>query len=82
MLMMPITPANDEGEVSREDVLGELRMYCSRFTTQEEAAQSLGISRVFLWRVMNGKKPPSAKLLEKLGYFKTVVQQERYFRAA
>ena len=67
---------------TRRDVLQELKDFVSRFPTQEEAAAKLEISRVFLWRVINGHKPPSQKILEKLGFYKEVRQAEFYYRQA
>lgn len=44
-----------------------------RFVKQETAAQALGIARPYLSMMLAGKRPPSDKLLEGLGY-KRVVQ--------
>jgi hypothetical protein len=71
-----------ENPVNRDFILTELTNYVAKFPTQKDAADSLEISRVFLWRILHGEKAPSAKVLEKLGYFKETRQAEFYFKDA
>ena len=54
--------------VSEEDVVEAIRKHCDQFHTKQEAADSLEVSRVFLWKVLEGKVPPTTLMLEKLGY--------------
>lgn len=72
-----------QGEVyTREHVVEELERYVQQFPTQEAAARHLDISRVFLWRVLNKRQPPSAKVLQKLGFVKEARQLEFYLRGS
>lgn len=72
--------AQDSIVFNRSEVLRELSKFVQQFSTQEEAANELEISRVFLWRVLNGHKAPSTKILEKIGFVKEVRQAEFYFK--
>jgi DNA invertase Pin-like site-specific DNA recombinase len=70
------------GALTRKEVISKLSQFVSGFETQQDAADELEISRVFLWRILNEKKPPSAKVLERLGFLKQVKQIEMYHLAA
>lgn len=67
-------------EVNLEEVETVLRKYIETFQTQEEAAASLGVSRIFLWKVLNRKKPFPATMLEKLGYEREVERVNTYIK--
>ena len=55
-----------------EAVERALESYIKGFKTVEEAADSLGVSRVFLWMVRNRKKLVSETILQKLGFTRTI----------
>lgn len=55
-------------QYNAEEVLEELHRFCSKFRTKGEAADALGVNRVFLWRVEEGKSPPSERILTVLGF--------------
>lgn len=55
-----------------EAVEHALESYIKDFKTVEEAAESLGVSRVFLWMVRNRKKLVSETILKKLGFTRTI----------
>jgi DNA invertase Pin-like site-specific DNA recombinase len=80
MQFLNVSELPDAPVFNRQEVLQELAHFVSQFNTQEEAARALEISRVFLWRILNNKKPPSTKVLEKLGFIREVRQAEFYFR--
>ena len=58
----------DNSEVSIEQVLEALEDHIQKHNSVEEAAQSLGVTRGFLWKVRNRKQPPPNSILKLLGF--------------
>lgn len=58
----------DATEYSHEQILEKLKEYCDRFPLRADAADALGVNRVFLWRVLEGKSPPTVPMLAKIGF--------------
>jgi hypothetical protein len=50
-----------------DDVIHKLENYCAKYPTKGEAAVSLGVSRVFLWRVLNKETVPTDSILKHIG---------------
>lgn len=65
-------------EENLETVEAALEAYINKFDSQAEAAESLNVSRVFLWKILNRKKTIPATMLEKLGFRKEVVRHNIY----
>ena len=57
-------------EYTQEHVINVLQGYVDKYPNRAEAAEALGVNRVFLWRVLKGTQQPSASMLEKIGYTK------------
>lgn len=55
------------------DPLERLRRFVGEHETQREAADALGISRPYLSDLLNGNRPFSDPILEKLGLRRVVV---------
>lgn len=53
---------------SIDHVVEELEDFIAGFPTIKAAAEELGVNRVFLWKVLNKERPPSERILAKLGY--------------
>lgn len=65
-----------------EDVIAELERYVDSFPTKGDAANALGVSRAYLWRVLNERTDPPPSILEKIGYRKERVISYEYFKDA
>ena len=55
-------------ELTEQGIIDIIKAHCDRFPTRQAAADSLDVSRVFLWKVLEGRVPPTNSMLEKLGY--------------
>lgn len=55
-------------QYDQHEVLDILKTHCDTFQTRQDAAEALGVNRVFLWRVLEGKTPPTIPMLEKIGF--------------
>lgn len=58
------------------DVQSELELWLARAGSYRALGEELGIDYVYLHKVIHGKKPPSARLLDLLG-FERVVEYRR-----
>lgn len=67
-----------------EENLGEvecaLRKRLESFPSRQDAADSLGVSRVFLWKMIKRKRPISDNVLKKLGFERRVTRIHTYVR--
>lgn len=55
-------------EYSEEYVIERLNEYVSTFPQVKDAADALGVTRAYLWKVRSGKTPPPESILTKLGF--------------
>jgi hypothetical protein len=60
--------ATKEKQYEVDFVLDRLQEYVSKFRTKGDAAEALGVGRIFLWRVLEKKSPPTNAILEKIGF--------------
>lgn len=65
-----------------DEVITELRIYIARNFNglQKEYAESLGVSSAFVSSVMNGKKLPTDKMLNQIGFSKEI--ETRFLRVS
>jgi hypothetical protein len=57
-------------EIGIDKVLLKLKEHCQQFPTKEAAAESLGVGRVYLWKLLSGETRPSNSVLEQIGFRK------------
>ena len=55
--------------------LETLRAFVAEYSTLADAAEQLGISRQYLWRLMQSRDRVSGRLLKKLGLMREVVRR-------
>ena len=55
-------------EFNEEAVVAVLQEFVDAFPTRGKAAQALGVTRPFLWKVLEGKVRPTESILAKLGF--------------
>lgn len=55
-------------EYDEKIVLEKLKEYCAKFPTKGAAALDLDVSRVYLWRILEGLVPPPETVLKRIGY--------------
>jgi hypothetical protein len=55
-------------DIKEQDIIDIIKTHCDTFATRQAAADSLDVSRVFLWKVLEGHVPPTNPMLDKLGY--------------
>lgn len=53
---------------SEKEVLKELEAFVAKYPTKKQAADALGVNRVFLWNVQEGKSRLTESMLSKLGF--------------
>jgi len=53
---------------TQDQIINELKQYVSGFRTKGEAADALGINRVYLWRILEKQVPPSDAVIKQIGY--------------
>jgi hypothetical protein len=66
---------NNLGDVERA-----LEDYVKSFPTVKDAAESLDVSRVFLWKMRKRKKPITETVLEKIGFEKVTTTRIEYVK--
>lgn len=67
-------------EINLEAVEQALQELVDQFPSKEEAARSLGTSRVYLWKMQTRRKPISNHILKKLGFKKTSLVVNEYIK--
>lgn len=55
---------------SIDQVIADLQAFVDTFPTKQEAADALGVGRLFLWRVLNKQRNPTDTILKNIGYRK------------
>ena len=63
-----------------DEVMLKLKEFCNKFPTREEAATALGVSRVFLWKVLEGQANPTQPILAKIGFRRERIITYAYYR--
>lgn len=58
----------DTVDVNKDEVQRALAAFVENAGSRQAAAESLGISRVYLWRMMQGDRPISESVLKAIGY--------------
>lgn len=65
-------------ENNREIVVQAINEFVGKYPSKADAADALGINRVYLWKMIKGDKPISENVLEKLGFQVEVQKVKTY----
>ena len=78
--MTPMDYASEYREYDHKEVLDKLKEFCDRYPTRGDAAEALGVGRVFLWKVLEGQVIPTEAILEKIGFTRKRVITYKFFK--
>lgn len=62
-----------------EKAIEALEQFVDGFPTKQEAADSLGVSKVYLWRMLTGKRPLSESVLNRIGWAVKTTKTMTYY---
>lgn len=67
-------------ETDLNEVMDKLKEFCNKYPTREDAAKALNVSRVFLWKVLEGQANPTQPILARIGFKRERVISYTYYK--
>lgn len=65
----------------KDELVSDLKKHIEQFASRDEAARSFGVSRNYLWQVINGNALPNKAMCDILGYKHSRIITNKYEKA-